>query len=234
MMRREGISNQHRHKVYKLVCLTYNLRWQESTASATQGFQINEIQRLEGEKCRDNVEGVACRRRKNVARVKVKVVLRRESGAKKVQFAATADSTIGNPTSIHGWRARRDVYINFLGSVSFVLDSANQSIAGEFVVRTRKVFLLPNNANMSLIQAGSHLETSPQVTRGDSDKLLTTVFICIFCECERKVILYCRGFAGSPTCYLLYSVIAPTRCQDIIGHTKLLFHVFRFRGALDV
>lgn len=140
MIRREGISNQHRRKVYKLVCLTYNLRWRESTASAAQGFQINDIQRLEGKRCRDSVEGVACRR-KNLAGSKVKVVLRRESGdAKKVQFAATADSAIGNPTSIHGWRARRDVYINFLGSVSSVLDSANQSIAGEFVIRTRKGF----------------------------------------------------------------------------------------------
>lgn len=140
MMRREGISNQHRRKVYKLVCLTYNLRWRESTASAAQGFQINEIQPLEEKRCRDDVEGVACGRKK-LARVKVKIVLRRGSrGAKKVQFAATADSAIGNPTSIHGWRARCDVYINFLGSVSSVLNSANQSIAGEFVIRTRKGF----------------------------------------------------------------------------------------------
>jgi hypothetical protein len=48
---------------------------------------------------------------------------------------------------------------------------------------------------MSLIQAGSHLETSPQVTRGvirDSDKLLTTVFIYIFCEYEKSYFILQR------------------------------------------
>lgn len=54
---------------------------------------------------------------------------------------------------------------------------------------------------MSFIQAGSHLETSPQVTRGvirDSDKLLTTVFICIFCECEKKLFYIAEDLLDHP------------------------------------